>query len=189
MKKALLIPAATLLLSGSAMGMEPRMAPVKSKEVAVKLSLAATLIPAAAGLALAVAAPSDEAQVAGVGLMSLGLALGPSVGRMYADGHFSGSLAARRLLGVGMIVAGMAVASGSSNPLIDGQTQGWKNGGAIAVAGAGLALLSVNAIRDIAAASRAASPVSHPKSGLDWNVGAKYFSKDKAVGASVTFKF
>ena len=38
-------------------------------------------------------------------------------------------------------------------------------------------------------ASRAAASVSQPKSGVEWNVGAKYFSKDKAVGASLTFKF
>ena len=181
--------AAVLLLSGAAQAVEPGQSLTKSKRKAVALSLAATLAPAAAGAALAAVAPSDAAQAAGVGLVALGLALGPGAGRLYADGSISPSLTVRRLLGVGLAMAGVAAATHGGNEMIAAQTDGWKSTGSLVVAGLGLSLVSVNAVRDIVAATHAVDDFNRPKPRVEWNVGAKYFSEDKALGASITFKF
>jgi hypothetical protein len=187
--RTLTTAAAVLLISGTALGSEVEVKGLKSRQKAVGYSLVATLAPAAAGTALFLSSSSGGAKAAGLGLIGLGVALGPSAGRVYADGGFSASRSFRRLVGFGLTVLGAAGATNNQNDMIEAHTSNWKQAGSLAVVGLGLSIISVGAIQDIVAGVRATENFNRAQPKVSWNVGAKYFSKHEAIGASLTVKF
>ena len=151
----------------------------KSPAMAVTLSLAASLVPIAAGTVLALSADSNSTQVvAGVGLASLGAIIGPSMGRLYAGDSSWTSGMAIRALGAGLGIGAVLVV----NELNDQDENICLAVAGVALVGGGAVLILGSLVDDVGKAAASAKRTQHPSGLSHFEIQPAYFVRDRAAG-------
>ena len=175
---SVIVACGVILCTAVAAQQSPQEKP-KSPEKAAGLSLLGTLVPVGAGLAIMSAGDTENGGgAAGLGATCVlgGVLVGPGLGHSYA-GNGDRLLVGLGLRALGLAGATTAVALSWDNP---------DSGAAALGFGAGMLLVVVSAIYDIATADDAAVNYNkrHGLSGL--SVSPTYFANQKACGLSFT---